>query len=730
MSEHINENKTEEKKAQDTVTYIGVTDFRGRAQKFGIKSDDRTRHTYVIGKTGMGKSTLLENMAIQDIQNGEGMCFIDPHGSTAEKLLKYVPEHRIKDVVYFAPFDNEYPIALNILEHVDESKRHLVASGLMDAFKKVFGEDQFSGRMVYLLLNAILSLLENEGESLMGINRIFADKEYRKKIISNVKDPAVLSFWNDEFAKYTDKYVQEATPAIQNKIGQFISNPMIRNIVGQKKTSFDVREIMDNRKILICNFSIGLTGKDNVDLIGSLLITKIFLAALSRADLPEEELKKSAPFYFYVDEFQNFVNDSFAQILSQARKYNLGLTMAHQYIEQLDDTVRAAVFGNVGTMISFRVGANDAEALEKEFAPTFTADDIVNLAARQICLRLSIDGVGSRPFSAKTLPPILYPEKNFVPVIIASSRAMYGIEKKSAQEEIKAWYQPINPPEKRDLISKDKVTTNSYNNSSTRDNVYNKNESREFKKPFSNTRNNYNRQNVLDIDKANNFRKEDSVSIDYIVNNAENVDIDNNSNNNTDHSIKDIIHTPEVKLYTDTKSNTDINTILDTNKNPHIEIGSIGMQVKDLQKYTQTEESEIKKATTKESRKGYKTNYEHNKSIQNNISHHRPSQNLVKPNNSLRDALSKALDLKIENPKLEINQELATQKRAEKENGGDKGEDNNFRNVQNKEIGNTVTRPNTDKIIRRQNKIENKRPNTIYNEIPKDVLKKIIDIDE
>jgi Type IV secretion-system coupling protein DNA-binding domain len=428
------------------VTYFGLTDFRGNAEKFGIKADDRTRHTYVIGKTGMGKSTMLENMAIQDIQNGEGLCFVDPHGTTAEKLLKYVPAHRMNDVVYFAPFDTKYPFALNILEHVDEDYRHLVASGLMDTFKKVFGEDVFSGRMVYLLNNAILSLLENEGESLMGINRIYADKDYRKKIIANVKDPAVISFWRDEFAKYEDKYVKEATAAIQNKIGQFIMTPMVRNIVGQTKTSFDLRDIMDKRKILICNFSIGQTGSENVNLIGSLLITKIYLAAMSRANLSYDDLQKAPPFYFYVDEFQNFVNDSFAQILSQARKYNLGLTIAHQYIEQLTDNVKAAVFGNVGTLIVFRVGATDAEMLEKEFAPNFTIDDIVNLGSRQIYLRLSIDGVGSKPFSARTLPPIEDVQLDIVPAIIASSRAQFGKAKKDVEEEIMSWYQPIIAP--------------------------------------------------------------------------------------------------------------------------------------------------------------------------------------------------------------------------------------------------------------------------------------------
>ncbi len=423
----------------DKVTYLATTDFRGQNVKFGIKPEDRTRHMYIIGKTGMGKSTLLENMIAQDIINGEGVCFIDPHGSSAEKLLKYVPEHRIADVVYFAPFDMKYPVGLNILEKVDESERHLVASGLMDTFKKIF-EDQFSGRMVYILNNIVLALLENEGQSLTGINRMLSDKNYRKWIVSNVTDPAVRNFWEVEFAGYTDKYVQEATPAIQNKIGQFISNPLLRNVIGQPHSSFDVRKLMDEKKILIANLSIGLTGKENVDLIGSMLITKIFLAALSRANLKEDELKNSAKFYFFVDEFQNFVNESFTQILSQARKYNLSLTVAHQYIEQLTDTVRAAVFGNVGSMITFRVGAEDAEKIEKEFAPQFTADDIVNLGFSQIYLRLSINGTGSKPFSAKTLPPIAEPVHNFLPAIIAHSRTAYGKERSIVEEDIKNWY--------------------------------------------------------------------------------------------------------------------------------------------------------------------------------------------------------------------------------------------------------------------------------------------------
>ncbi len=434
---------------KEKVTYIGKVDFRNKQITFGIKEKDRTRHTYIIGKTGMGKSTLLENLAVQDIMNGEGLCVIDPHGSMAEKLLDFIPESRIKDVIYFAPFDSEHPMGLNVLEKVETSKRHLVANGLMAAFKKVFGEERFSDRIQYILNNIILALLENEGQSLLGVNRMLNDKEYRKFIVSNVKDPSVKSFWEEEFAKAGDKYQQEAAPGIQNKIGQFISNPLIRNIIGQQKTSFDLRDIMDNKKILIVNLSKGKVGEGNADLIGSLLITKIYLAAMSRADAGPYELDKLPPFYFYVDEFQNFANESFASILSESRKYNLALTVAHQYIEQMEDEVKAAVFGNVGTMITFRVGATDAEAFEKEFAPYFVMDDIVNLSAYQIYLRLMIDGVGSKPFSAHTLDPIQRQPHSYAQAIIAHSRATYGKPVFEVTEEVTEFYKPIVKEEKK-----------------------------------------------------------------------------------------------------------------------------------------------------------------------------------------------------------------------------------------------------------------------------------------
>jgi hypothetical protein len=419
----------------DRVTYFASTDNRGKRVPFGIKAKDRTRHMYVIGKTGMGKSTLLENMAIQDICNGEGLAFIDPHGSAVETLLSYIPEHRIKDVVYFAPFDLEHPIAFNVMEDVGYDKRHLVVSGLMATFKKIW-VDAWSARMEYILSNTLLALLEYPGATLLGVNRMYVDKEYRKKVVENIKDPVVKDFWTKEFATYTDRYTQEATPAIQNKIGQFTSNPLIRNIIGQPKSSFDVRTLMDEKKILLINLSKGLVGDVNMKLLGSMLTTRIFLGAMSRANLDPVALKHAAPFYFYVDEFQNFANETFAEILSEARKYNLNLIMTHQYVEQMEEEVRAAVFGNVGTTVAFRVGPFDAEILETVFSPEFTKEDLVNLGFVQIYLTLMIDGVGSRPFSAVTIPPIEPPSRSFKQEVIEASRKTFAVPRAPVETAI------------------------------------------------------------------------------------------------------------------------------------------------------------------------------------------------------------------------------------------------------------------------------------------------------
>ncbi len=455
---------------QNKITYFGETDFRSHRTRFGIKAKDRTRHMYVIGKTGVGKSTLLENMAIQDIQNGEGLCVIDPHGGLAEKLLDFVPEHRINDVIYFAPFDAEYPMSFNVLEDIGEDKRHLVVSGLMSVFKKIW-QDAWSARMEYILNNTLLALLEYPDSTLMGVNRMLSDKEFRKKIVENVKDPAVKSFWVDEYAKYTEKFAAEATPAIQNKIGQYTLNPLIRNIIGQPKSSFDIREIMDKKKIFIINLSKGRIGEQNMNLLGGMFVTKIYLAAMSRAELHERDIAKLPPFYFYVDEFQNFANESFAQILSEARKYKLALTVANQYVTQMVDEVRDAILGNVGTMVTFRIGPTDAEVFEKEFAPTFVAQDLTNLGFAQIYLRLMIDGMTSKPFSATTMPPIERPDKIFHEEIIDASRKIYAKPKKEVEELIKGWHEEGKEPprEKKEYVPREDGAPRPFNKFPPRD---------------------------------------------------------------------------------------------------------------------------------------------------------------------------------------------------------------------------------------------------------------------
>jgi len=417
------------------ITIFAETDFRNQKTKFGIKNGDRRRHIYIIGKTGTGKTTLLENMAIQDIQLGKGMAIADPHGEFAEKMLDFVPSHRVNDVIYFNPADLNFPIAFNVMEKVDLEHRHLVASGLVGVFKKIWAET-WGPRLEYVLRNAILALLEYPGSTLLGIMRLLVDKEYRQKVIDKVRDPVVKSFWVDEFSKYRGNFEVEAIAPIQNKVGQFLTSPLIRNIVGQTKSTIDVRQVMDDGKILIMNLSKGKIGEDASALLGAMLITKLQLAAMSRVDIPEEQRKD---FYLYVDEFQNFATESFANILSEARKYHLSLILAHQYITQVPEEVSDAVFGNVGTMIIFRVGATDAEFLEKEFTPEFTVDDLVNLGFAQIYLKLMIDGFASRPFSATTLPPLSTTEKSNKEKIIRISRERYSSQRQEVEEKIIRW---------------------------------------------------------------------------------------------------------------------------------------------------------------------------------------------------------------------------------------------------------------------------------------------------
>lgn len=420
---------------KEEINFFAETTFRGEKRKFGIKTKDRRQHIYIVGKTGMGKTALLKNLAIQDIQNGKGLGFIDPHGEAAEALLNFIPSQRINKVVYFNPADTDYPIAFNVMEHVAPSQRHLVASGLMGVFQKMW-PDVWSARMEYILRNAILALLEYPGSTLLGINRLLADVEYRKKVIEKVTDPVIKAFWTQEFARYSERYEVEATAAIQNKIGQLVSTPLIRNIVGQVKTAINMREVMDEGKILIVNLSKGRIGEDVSQLLGSLVITKLQLAAMSRVEIPEEERKD---FFLFVDEFQNFATSSFIDVLSEARKYRLNLTLAHQYITQMKEEVRDAVFGNVGTLICFRVGAEDAEFLEKEMRPEFTREDLVNLDRFHIYLRLMIDGLTGRPFSARTLPPFPAPAKSQREKIIKISRERYGTKREVVEEKISRW---------------------------------------------------------------------------------------------------------------------------------------------------------------------------------------------------------------------------------------------------------------------------------------------------
>lgn len=416
------------------VTFFAETNFRNAKRRFGIKTDDRRRHMYIIGKTGMGKTTLIESLILSDIIKGHGCCLIDPHGDTAEKLLDFIPTSRINDLVYFNPADTDFPVGFNILETDNDDQKPLIASGLMGVFKKIW-PDVWSARMEYILMNCVLALLDYPGATLLGINRLLVDKEYRARVVAKIRDPIVKTFWIAEFASWSEKYATEAIAPVQNKVGQFLSSSVIRNIVAQVKSTINLRRIMDDEKILIVNLSKGRIGEDNMRLLGGMIVTKIQLAAQERQNMPEKDRKD---FYFYVDEFQNFANESFAAILSEARKFRLNLVVAHQYIEQLEEEVAAAIFGNVGTIIAMRVGAADALAMETEFAPTFTPEDLVNITKFQIYLKLMVDGAATPPFSANTLPPIAERTGSQVKVV-AVSRERYAEPRPVIEEKVLKW---------------------------------------------------------------------------------------------------------------------------------------------------------------------------------------------------------------------------------------------------------------------------------------------------
>jgi len=422
------------------VVYFGRTNFRNKDLLFGIRRNDRRQHMYVIGQTGTGKSAMIHNMIMQDIANGEGVCLVDPHGENVEGLLTKIPEERLNDVVYFNPADTDYSIGFNVLELPDPKYKHLVASGLMGIFTKIWS-GVWSARMEYIMNNAVLALLDTPGSTLLGITRILVDKEYRQKIVSNVKDPVVKGFWINEYEEWKDQFRNEAIAPIQNKVGQFLSTALVRNIVGQSKSTIDIPEIMNSGKIFLVNVSKGRIGEDNSALLGAMLITKIQLAAMERVRIKESE---RVDFYLYVDEFQNFSTDSFANILSEARKYGLNLVLAHQYVGQLvtdaSTKVRDAVFGNVGTMVTFRVGATDAEFLSKEFEPEFGVQDMVNLPNYHVYLKLLANGQRSRPFSATTLPPLrMKSSEEMEDRVVQNSRKRYARPRWAVENEINMW---------------------------------------------------------------------------------------------------------------------------------------------------------------------------------------------------------------------------------------------------------------------------------------------------
>ncbi|MEK7598897.1 MAG: type IV secretion system DNA-binding domain-containing protein [Patescibacteria group bacterium] len=425
---------------QKERVYFARTNFRGQNKIFGIKLPDRRQHMYVVGKTGTGKTNLIKNIAIQDINSGRGLCVVDPHGELVEELLEKIPKERSKDVIYFNPADSEHPLGFNVLEVPDKKYKHLIAQGLIGIFTKIWA-NVWSARMEYILNNCILALIETPGTTLLGIQRILTDKDYRQRILANVTDPVVRAFWMNEYEVWQDRFRNEAIVPIQNKVGQFVATSLIRNIVGQAKSSFEVFELMNEGKILLVNISKGRIGEENSMLLGAMLITKIQLAAMERVRIPENERRD---FYLYVDEFQNFATESFASILSEARKYRLNLIISHQYtgqlISQTTTTIRDAVFGNVGTMIFFRVGATDAEFLEKEITPEFVIDDLVNLPNYNIYLKLMVDGISTRPFSAVTIPPLATTADMADPkIIVDNSRKQYARSANKVEGDIKRW---------------------------------------------------------------------------------------------------------------------------------------------------------------------------------------------------------------------------------------------------------------------------------------------------
>lgn len=417
----------------ENISAFGLTNFRGINHQFGMLRRDRSRHVYIIGQTGAGKSGMLELFALSDVFHNQGYCIIDPHGDFAINNLRFVPASRIKDVIYFNPADTAYPVAFNPLELSDPARKPNVCSEVIGVLKRMFG-DSWGPRLEHILRYTLLALLDRPQTTLLDISRLLTDKDFRKETLDYCKDVTVLQFWKHEFGQWNEKQVNESIAPVLNKVGAFTANPIIRNIIGQPKSSFDVRKIMDEGKILVVNLSKGLIGEDNAGILGAFLVTKVQLAAMSRSDIPDVADRR--PFYLYVDEFQNFATDSFAVILSEARKYGLNLTVANQYISQMTDSVRDAVFGNVGTTISFRVSADDAPILSKQFEPTFDQSDLIQMNNRHFVISMIINGEKVPAFSATTLSLPTTPKDNF-DQIVESSRRGYARDRADVEREIR-----------------------------------------------------------------------------------------------------------------------------------------------------------------------------------------------------------------------------------------------------------------------------------------------------
>jgi len=422
----------------DEIESLGETTFREQRRAFGIRPKDRRHHVYVIGKTGTGKSTLIKNMVIQDLRLNHGVALIDPHGDLVEDILNYIPKTRTNEVVYFNPADTSFPVAINILEAKGDEEKQLVASSLISVFKHLWKE--FWGpRLEHILYNCVLALMDTPGQTLLGVYRMLVDDEFRKLIVGNIKDPIVKMFWVDDYESYDLRFRKEIISPVQNKVGQLLTSPQMRNIVGQSKSSVDFGFVMDNKRILLANLSKGKVGEDKSNLLGSAIVTKMYLSALERQNIAEEERQD---FYLYIDEFQNFSTDIFPSILSEARKYRLNLNLAHQYLYQLPDSIKHAVFGNVGSVISFRVGSYDAKELAEEMKPVFTSEDLEHLDNHHIALRLLIDGKMSHAFSAITFPPLkLTGYEAERDTVLRISRERYATPRDIVEEKLKNWFE-------------------------------------------------------------------------------------------------------------------------------------------------------------------------------------------------------------------------------------------------------------------------------------------------